>query len=83
LRLSCRQKSNANLPQEVGGFKGSAAMAAGLSDKFWSTRNLAEMIDASLPKPGKLANVLQPESTFAAWCPKRLDLVTAHLARTS
>ena len=31
----------------------SPAMAAGLSDKLWSTTDLVEMIDASLPKPGK------------------------------
>jgi hypothetical protein len=28
-------------------------MAAELSDTLWSTTDLAEMIDASLPKPGK------------------------------
>jgi hypothetical protein len=28
-------------------------MAAGLSDTLWSMADLAEMIDASLPKPGK------------------------------
>jgi len=27
-------------------------MAAGISDKLWSMSDLAEMIDASLPKPG-------------------------------
>jgi hypothetical protein len=27
-------------------------MAAGLSDILWSKTDLAEMIDASLPKPG-------------------------------
>jgi IS1 family transposase len=31
----------------------SPAMAAGLSDTLWSMTDLAEMIDASLPKPGK------------------------------
>jgi hypothetical protein len=30
----------------------SPAMAAGISDKLWSMADLAEMIDASLPKPG-------------------------------
>ena len=29
----------------------SPAMAAGLSDALWSITDLAEMIDASLPKP--------------------------------
>ena len=29
----------------------SSAMAAGLSDALWSITDLAEMIDASLPKP--------------------------------
>jgi IS1 family transposase len=29
------------------------AMAAGISDKLWSMTDLAEMIDATLPKPGK------------------------------
>jgi len=31
----------------------SPAMAAGLSDTLWSVTDLAEMIDASLPQPGK------------------------------
>jgi hypothetical protein len=31
----------------------SPAMAAGLSETLWSMTNLAELIDASLPKPGK------------------------------
>jgi len=31
----------------------SPAMAAGVSDKLWSMTALSEMIDASLPKPGK------------------------------
>lgn len=31
----------------------SPAMAAGLSDKLWSMTDLAEMIDATLPQPGK------------------------------
>jgi IS1 family transposase len=31
----------------------SPAMAAGLSDTLWSMINLAEMVDAALPKPGK------------------------------
>lgn len=31
----------------------SPAMAAGLSDKLWSVADVAEMVDASLPKPGK------------------------------
>lgn len=31
----------------------SPAMASGLSDMLWSMTDLAEMIDASLPKPGK------------------------------
>lgn len=31
----------------------SPAMAAGLSDTLWSMTDLAEMIDATLPKPGK------------------------------
>ena len=30
----------------------SPAMAAGISPTLWSMRDLAEMIDASLPKPG-------------------------------
>jgi IS1 family transposase len=30
----------------------SPAMAAGLSDTLWSVTNMAEMIDATLPKPG-------------------------------
>ena len=29
------------------------AMAAGISDKLWSMTDLAEMIDTTLPKPGK------------------------------
>ena len=29
------------------------AMAAGLSDKLLSMSDLAEMVDAALPKPGK------------------------------
>lgn len=31
----------------------SPAMAAGLSDTLWSMTDLAEMIDATLPKPGR------------------------------
>jgi len=31
----------------------SPAMAAGITDKLWSMTDLAEMIDASLPEPGK------------------------------
>jgi hypothetical protein len=31
----------------------SPAMAAGINDTLWSTSDLAEMIDASLPEPGK------------------------------
>jgi IS1 family transposase len=31
----------------------SPAMAAGLSDTLWSMKDMAEMIDANLPKPGK------------------------------
>jgi IS1 family transposase len=31
----------------------SPAMAAGISDKLWSMTDLAEMIDATLPEPGK------------------------------
>jgi hypothetical protein len=31
----------------------SAAMAAGIADKLWSVADLAEMVDASLPKPRK------------------------------
>ena len=31
----------------------SPAMAAGISETLWSMTDLAEMIDASLPKPGK------------------------------
>jgi hypothetical protein len=31
----------------------SPAMAAGLSDTLWSMTDLAEMIDAELPRPGK------------------------------
>jgi hypothetical protein len=31
----------------------SPAMAAGLSDTLWSVTDLAEMIDAAQPKPGK------------------------------
>ena len=29
------------------------AMAAGVSDKLWSVADLAEMIDAAQPRPGK------------------------------
>ena len=32
--------------------KGLFAMAAGISPTLWSMMNLAEMMDASLPKPG-------------------------------
>ena len=28
-------------------------MAAGVSDKLWSVADLAEMVDAAAPKPGK------------------------------
>jgi len=28
-------------------------MAAGITDKLWSMTDLAEMIDATLPEPGK------------------------------
>jgi hypothetical protein len=28
-------------------------MAAGISETLWSMKELAEMIDANLPKPGK------------------------------
>jgi hypothetical protein len=31
----------------------SPAMAAGISDTLWSMTDLAEMVDASLPKVGK------------------------------
>jgi IS1 family transposase len=31
----------------------SPAMAAGISDKLWSMTDLAELVEASLPKPGK------------------------------
>jgi hypothetical protein len=31
----------------------SPAMAAGLSDTLWSVKDMAEMIDENLPKPGK------------------------------
>ena len=31
----------------------SPAMAAGITDKLWSMTDLAEMIDATLPEPGK------------------------------
>jgi hypothetical protein len=31
----------------------SPAMAPGLSDTLWSMKDMAEMIDANLPKPGK------------------------------
>jgi hypothetical protein len=31
----------------------SPAMATGISDTLWSMTDLAEMIDASLPKPAK------------------------------
>jgi hypothetical protein len=31
----------------------SSLMAAGVSDKLWSVADLAEMIDAAQPKPGK------------------------------
>jgi hypothetical protein len=30
----------------------SPAMAAGLSDKLWSVTDLAELVEASAPKPG-------------------------------
>jgi IS1 family transposase len=33
----------------------SPAMAAGVSDKLWSMEEIAEMIDATLPKPGRPA----------------------------
>ena len=29
------------------------AMAAGVSDRLWSMTDLAEMVEATLPKPGK------------------------------
>ena len=31
----------------------SPAMASGLSDTLWSVKDMAEMIDANLSKPGK------------------------------
>jgi hypothetical protein len=31
----------------------SPAMPAGLSDTLWSMTDLAEMVDAAMPKPGK------------------------------
>lgn len=31
----------------------SAAMQAGVSDTLWSMADLAEMVDAALPKPGR------------------------------
>jgi hypothetical protein len=31
----------------------SPAMAAGVTDKLWSMEEIAEMIDATLPKPGR------------------------------
>jgi len=30
----------------------SPAMAAGITDKLWSVADLAEMVEASLPRPG-------------------------------
>ena len=31
----------------------SPAMAAGVSDRLWGMEDLAEMVEAALPKPGK------------------------------
>ena len=31
------------------------AMAAGVTDRLWSMEEIAEMIDATLPKPGRPA----------------------------
>jgi hypothetical protein len=32
------------------------AMAAGLTDRLWTMEEVAEMIDATLPKPGRPKN---------------------------
>jgi hypothetical protein len=40
----------------------SPAMAAGLSDTLWSMNELAEMIDASLPSPGKRGSYKKRET---------------------
>jgi IS1 family transposase len=40
----------------------SPAMAAGISDTLWSMTDLAEMIDATLPKPGKRGPYIKRES---------------------
>jgi IS1 family transposase len=48
----------------------SPAMAAGLSDTLWSMSDLAEMIDASLPKPGKRG--LRFAATLTPIKPRRL-----------
>ena len=32
---------------------GAPAMSAGVSDKLWSVADLAETVDAALPKPGE------------------------------
>jgi hypothetical protein len=39
----------------------SPAMAAGISDTLWSTTDLAEMIDASRPKPGPRGPYKKPQ----------------------
>lgn len=43
----------------------SPPMAAGISDKLWSVADLAEMIDASLPKPSKRRPYKQPPAWAA------------------
>ena len=38
-----------------------SAMASGLSETLWSMTDLAEMIDGSLPKPGKRGPYKKPK----------------------
>ena len=36
------------------------AMAAGVSDKLWSMEDVANMVDATLPKPGRPKTYRKP-----------------------
>jgi hypothetical protein len=42
----------------------SPAIAAGLSDTLWSMADVAEMVDTSLPKPGKRGRIKDGRRKF-------------------